>query len=134
MSGADPARIAWGEVGPRLLGRFARELGMVRRMQPPDAFYPVDAHRVWDLIRPGPLPTGATAIHLWQNLWRHYGIDPDRAYPAGSPYEQLLRRYHPEAAAAPRAPAYVPLLLFRSIPRRARMWVESRRRARRGPG
>ena len=129
----DPSAARWGELGPGPVSQVAKELTMERFMRPPETFFPVETRRFWDLIRPGPLWPEAVGVHLWQNLWRHHGIDPDRAYPAGSPYEQLLRRYHPEAAAAARAPAHVPLLLLRSIPRRARMWVQSRRRARRGP-
>lgn len=108
----------WGDFGPALLARAVEELSLEEAcLHPPDLFYPVDAPRFWDLMRPGPLPSGSLAVHLWHNLWRHYGVDPDRRFPAASPYEQLLTRYHPDAAAA-RRPVNVPLLLLRSIPKR----------------
>jgi hypothetical protein len=128
MAATDLSRVGYGETGPGLIHRAAEGLGLERFVQPQEVFYPVGASRVWDLIRPGALPTSAIAIHLWQNLWRHYGIDPDRRYPAESPYEQLLRHYHPEAAAAPRAVESVPMLLLRSLPHRARMWMDQRRK------
>lgn len=117
LSRIDLATTQWGEVGPRLMRRLAAELGLERFMLPPSTFYPVDAHRFWDLLRPGRLSSEAMGVHLWQNLWRDYGVDPDRRYPPGSPYEQLLGRFHPEAAAF-RPKANVSAVLLRSIPKR----------------
>jgi len=115
---ADQETVLWGEIGPSLLARMARELGMEGVMQPPSVFYPIDAKDFWHFIRPGYSAGDAVAVHLWAQLWRDYGLNPASRYPDGSLYEQLLRRYLPEASAASRQRVNVVAAELRSIPTR----------------
>jgi hypothetical protein len=102
-------------------------------MQPPPVFYPIDAEDFWRLIRPNQSAGGAVAVHLWAQLWRHYGLDPDCRYPETSLYEQLITRYLPEANDEPRTRVSVTAAICRSLPKRActGAWFWSRRMRRR---
>jgi len=115
----DRSRVQWGEIGPSLLGRMAKEVGIEAALQPPPVFYPFDAKDFWRFIRPGYGVGDAVAVHLWAQLWRHYGLDPAGRYPERSLYEQLLSGYLPEASAASRPRVSVLAAELRSIPKRA---------------
>jgi hypothetical protein len=125
----DLGRVRWGETGPRLVARTAKELGMGNDQEPPSVFYPIDAADFWQFIRPGRAIPDAVAVHFWAQLWRHYGIDPDGRYPETSIYEQLIARYLPEATTEARPRINVTLAMLRSIPRRISTgaWFWSRR-------
>lgn len=115
---ADPVQVKWGQIGPGLLRRSAAELGLLGSVQPREVFYPVPAARFWRFLRSGTLPETATGVHLWAQLWRHYGLDPDGRYPDTSIYEQLLRRFLPAAVAEPRRQVPVNWVMLRSLPTR----------------
>jgi hypothetical protein len=125
--------VRWGEIGPRLLRRMAQELGMEASMQPPSVFYDIDAADFWRLIRPRQTIPDGVAVHLWAQLWRHYGLNPDGRYPETSIYEQLIARYLPEASAEARPRVHVTAAILRSLPRRVStgMWFWSTRLRRR---
>jgi hypothetical protein len=130
---ADRDRVRWGEIGPRLLTRAVTALGMEEVVTPPSLLYPISADRFWALVRPGPLPDGAMAVHLWAQQWRHFGLDPAARYPDRSPYHLLVSRHLPEQARTARPIVNVPWLLFRSLPTRLRAavghrWARWRRR------
>ena len=130
---AEKHSVRWGEIGPRLLRRMAQELGMEASMQPPSVFYDIDAADFWRLIRPRQTIPDGVAVHLWAQLWRHYGLNPDGRYPETSIYEQLIARYLPEASAEARPRVHVTAAILRSLPRRVStgIWFWSTRLRRR---
>jgi hypothetical protein len=130
---AEKRSVRWGEIGPRLLRRMAQELGMEASMQPPSVFYDIDAADFWRLIRPRQTIPDGVAVHLWAQLWRHYGLNPDGRYPETSIYEQLIARYLPEAGTEARPRVNVTAAILRSLPRRVStgMWFWSSRMRRR---
>ncbi len=90
----DKNGIKWGDIGPNLVTQgFARHR-LWEHSLAPDAFCPVDWWNAGELVAPrGSVPAGTHAIHFWNEVWRHNGMDKDRAYPADSLYESLKRRY-----------------------------------------
>lgn len=125
----DLTRARWGETGPRLLARTAADLEMGKDTEPPPVFYPIDAADFWRFIRPAqPMPE-AVAVHLWAQLWRHYGLNPDGRYPESSIYERLIAKYLPEAMREARPRVNVTAAILRSVPRRISTgaWWWSRR-------
>ena len=91
---ADKSRLRWGEIGPTLATRAFLHHGLEGHALPPDAFYPVDWWRTRDLVTK-PLAVGpdSYAVHLWNGIWRHEGMDKDARYPEGCAYEQLKSRF-----------------------------------------
>jgi hypothetical protein len=114
----DRDRVRWGETGPRLVHRAVGALGMEGAVTPSSVLYPVSAERFWNLIRPGPLPPAASAMHLWAQQWRYFGLDPAARYPDASPYQQLITRHLPDVARSAGRVVSIPWLLVRSIPTR----------------
>ena len=106
---------------------------MEASMQPPSVFYDIDAADFWRLIRPGQTVPDGVALHLWAQLWRHYGLNPDGRYPETSIYEQLIARHLPEARSEARPRVNVTAAILRSLPRRIStgMWFWSSRLRRR---
>jgi hypothetical protein len=94
---ADRRTIRWGQVGPQLVTRAVAEvgptLGEQLQLLPPDTFSPIDYWEIERLINDQQLPSQAHAIHLFNEMWRRKGIDPDRRYNSDCIYEQLIRRY-----------------------------------------
>jgi hypothetical protein len=129
----DKSRVRWGELGPSLLGRMARELDMEEALQPPSVFYPIDANDFWRCIKPRQSIPDAIAVHLWAQLWRHYHLNPNGRYPETSIYERLIGKYLPEAATENRPRVNVTAAILRSVPRRVstRAWFWSKRVRRR---
>ena len=61
---------------------------------PVDVFCPVDFWNVPALVGPAlRLPAETRAVHLWNAMWRHHGMDKDAAYDGASLYERLKARY-----------------------------------------
>ena len=92
----DPDSIRWGEVGPRLLRVGVDTLGLKRFMHPPTVFSPVPFYEWRGLTEPLRRFTfGADvhAVHLWHQMWREHGVDPDGVFPDACVYEQLKRRF-----------------------------------------
>jgi hypothetical protein len=129
----DPATMRWGQTGPRLVRDVIDDLGLRSAVVAPEVFFPVSTEDFLQLVRPGRLTLGerTVAIHLWAQLWRHYGLDPNGRYPAESPYEAFIRQYLPEAAATSRHPVSVPRQWIRTAPRRAWIALQTSRRRRR---
>jgi hypothetical protein len=94
----DKNSISWGDIGPDLVTkRFARHR-LEEHALPPSAFCPVDWWEADRLVAPGGHePTGAHAVHFWNEVWHHNAIDKDASYPADSLYEILKRRYDVKA-------------------------------------
>jgi hypothetical protein len=99
----DRSRVTWGEIGPRLLSRAVAAATVPARILAPDAFYPVDFWRIWDLVTEAEVPGGCFAVHLWHSQWRLHLLDPDATYDPGCIYERLKSRYG--VSAPPGAPA-----------------------------
>jgi len=90
---ADPAKVRWGQMGPRLVARAIQEVDVAVRILDPPGFYPVDWWDVWRLIRSRETPPGEYSIHLWNSQWRRAGYNRDAVYATESIYEQLKRRH-----------------------------------------
>jgi hypothetical protein len=86
--------VRWGEVGPRLLDEGVRALGWQEDLAPTQAFSPVPFYDWQALIDPARIPSFGTdtyAVHLWHQMWRAGGVDPDGTFPESCLYEQLKR-------------------------------------------
>jgi hypothetical protein len=96
-----PETLQWGETGPRLVAEAIKACGLEACVQPPEVFCPV-ACKHWRMLleEEAPLPSfnKSSAIHLWNELWRRNDCAKDAAFPPGSLYEQLKRRYPPAQA------------------------------------
>lgn len=93
----DSATLVWGETGPRLLAEAVSRFNLNSYVAEPDVFCPVP-FREWKTVLD---PTGdmvspaqCHAVHLWNEMWRRSGCDKNAAYPAGSFYESLKRRFN----------------------------------------
>ena len=91
---ANPRAVRWGEMGPELVTRCFARHDLVAGALAPDVFYPVDWWNVRDLVtKPLNVPAESHAVHLWNQLWAHRGLDKDATYPPDCAYEELKRRY-----------------------------------------
>jgi F420-0:gamma-glutamyl ligase-like protein len=68
--------------------------GLTSLAFPPDAFCPVDWWEAPNLVA-APLPDKPAmfAVHLWNEVWRHLGMDKDASFAPECAYEELKRRY-----------------------------------------
>jgi hypothetical protein len=92
----DPDRVQWAEVGPLLLDEGIRTLGWQDDMYPVAAFNPVpfvDWRASIDPDRTLAFGADVYAVHLWHQMWRENGVDPDGRFPDACLYEQLKRRF-----------------------------------------
>jgi hypothetical protein len=92
----DAAAIQWGEIGPRLLQAGVNAFGWQDLLSPPRAFSPVSFYDWRTLIDPSSRPvfdTGVFAVHLWHQMWREAGVDPNADQPAGCLFEELKQRF-----------------------------------------
>lgn len=91
----DRDTVRWGEVGPRLLDEGVRALGYDEDLAPTQVFSPIAFYDWEALIRPNgarSFDPDTYAIHLWHQMWKAAGVDPDGAFPASSLYEQLKKQ------------------------------------------
>ena len=92
----NPDTLRWGEAGPRLLQTAINTLGWQSFVQLPDVFSPVPYYDWRRLIAPHntfAFGKEVHAIHLWHQMWREHGVDPDGSFPDGCLYEQLKRQF-----------------------------------------
>ena len=92
----DPAKLAWGETGPRLLDAAVAAFGLNSFVKEHQAFCPIkysDWERVLEPEFVLPTSQGLYAVHLWNEMWRRAGRDKNGAYHSGCIYEQMKRRY-----------------------------------------
>jgi len=85
--------LPWGTTGPKLIDRIVSELGMDDCVQPPEAFYEIDFDDFGRLFSNEELPDETYGLHLWQAMWKDYGIDVDGPFPASCLYERLRRKF-----------------------------------------
>jgi mannosyltransferase OCH1-like enzyme len=99
----NPARLVWGETGPRLMAKVVRKFSLKRYRQAHHVFCPVDYQEWRDVLKPGVgrlLDDRTYAIHLWNEMWRAAGQDKSAEYHPSCLYETLKRAYLPMMNAA----------------------------------
>jgi hypothetical protein len=92
----DPATLAWGEVGPRLVQATITRLGLQRYRLPPLAFCPVPFFEWSRLLEPGDLqdfPDSTFAVHLWNEMWRRSRRAKDDPGLPGCFYHRVFTDY-----------------------------------------
>ena len=93
---ADKGMIGWGELGPCAITEAVNKFGFKQFVKDTTAFNLIQS---WDVQRflttkdPVVIPESTYAVHLWNEMWRREGYDPDGTYPVDCLYEQLKRRY-----------------------------------------
>ncbi len=92
-SAADPTRLRWGQMGPRLVAKAVAAVDTPVRILDPNAFYPINHWQAWRLVRERKVPIHSYSIHLWNSKWRREGLSPDAVYDPRSIYEQLKRKH-----------------------------------------
>lgn len=100
---ADPAGAAWGQYGPKLMGRSIAKFGLDRYLKPAAVFCPL-AFDEWEaVLAPGEIAFGPEthALHLWNEMWRRAGYDKANTYSAGCVFERLKRTFLPGRPDAP---------------------------------
>ncbi len=88
----------WGVWGPLMLTHFVARHGLLDRVQPLDAFYPVTFRERTLFLRSAQraearLTARTTALHLWASNKRELGLRHGGLPPKGSFLEQLVRRH-----------------------------------------
>jgi mannosyltransferase OCH1-like enzyme len=92
----DPARLRWGETGPRLLDAAVKHFSLEKYLKPHEVFCPLgyldwasaldpDEHHVFD--------RATYAVHLWNEMWRRGQRDKNEQYHPNCLYEQFKRKY-----------------------------------------
>lgn len=100
----NPARLVWGETGPKLMARAVRKFSLSRYRKAHYVFCPVDYMEWRSVLEPTvtkPLDEGTFAIHLWNEMWRAAGQAKNEQYHPDCLYEELKRSYLPIASPAP---------------------------------
>jgi mannosyltransferase OCH1-like enzyme len=90
-----PQELIWGETGPRLLGEAVRKFSLEKFKKPHQFFCPI-GYSDWEtLIESGQnaMTNDTYAIHLWNEMWRHWAKDKNAHYPSDCLYEQLKKDY-----------------------------------------
>lgn len=92
----DKEKLAWDEVGPKLLGEAVERHGLERYMLPASAFcaIPVDfCYMVFEPQHQFVFDKDTYAIHLWHDIWRRRNWDIDANHAPECLYEQLKARF-----------------------------------------
>jgi Glycosyltransferase sugar-binding region containing DXD motif len=92
----DPARITWGDTGPRLIEQNIRRFGLEANVQRSHVFCPLDFfewQRSLDPTATWSFPDSTRAIHLWNEMWRRAGKEKDAPYHSECLYENLRAKY-----------------------------------------
>ena len=98
----NPARLVWGETGPRLMAKAVKKFGLERYKTSYQTFCPIDYEQWRKLVQPGGdllFDERTYAIHLWNEMWRLAGQDKNAKYHQTCLYEKLKRTYLPISAA-----------------------------------
>ena len=94
----NPARLVWGETGPRLMAKAVKKFGLEKYKQTAQAFCPVD-YEQWDkVLQPDVellFDERTYAVHLWNEMWRVAGQEKNAQYHQTCLYEKLKRNYLP---------------------------------------
>jgi len=107
--------MAIDETGPQLLQRVLGRAGVAEYAQLPEVFAPVPWNAAWQSLRSRRerfsldelkqrlrrphlsirLTKRSVAVHLWNEMWRHDGIDKNTRHHPTCLYEKLQRRFSP---------------------------------------
>ncbi|HEX9859489.1 MAG TPA: hypothetical protein VGA75_14105, partial [Paracoccaceae bacterium] len=95
----------WGVWGPMMITHFVHKLGLVDKVQPLDAFYPVTFPERLKFLRRAAVVEDAltprtTALHVWASNKRELGLRHMGLPPAGSFFTTLVEKHgiRPEVA------------------------------------
>lgn len=92
----NPEQLVWGETGPRLIDEAVRALSLEKQIRPHQIFCPLgyaDWHKVLEADANLNIVDGASAIHLWNEMWRAAGQDKNAQYHPDCLYERLKQEY-----------------------------------------
>lgn len=92
----DPATLVWGATGSALLNEAIRHHGMQHHQLALTAFGPVNYDDFNRIADPGFDPDSlrdSYAVHLWNQMWMHEGLDPQHIAARDSLYAFLCQRY-----------------------------------------
>lgn len=95
-SNRDPAKLSWGEIGPKLLGQAVREFSLEAYVKPPEVFCPVGYADWADVLDPAltiSFNETTYAVHLWNEFWRRNGRDKNNSYDSACLYEKLCGHF-----------------------------------------
>lgn len=85
--------LQWGVVGPRLLGTAVKKFNLSQKVEDRGAFCMIAPFNVKLFIAPGiawcDLPSNMYGLHLWNEAWKHFGIDKKDSFEKSCIYEQL---------------------------------------------
>lgn len=90
--------VIWGEIGPRLLHEAITRFGLTAHLVAPEVFNPIDYSAFRDFQAPGfdsRRLAHAYGVHLWNQKWTTYALDPDYDGADDSLYAGLRRQYLP---------------------------------------
>jgi mannosyltransferase OCH1-like enzyme len=92
----NPARLVWGETGPKLMAKAVKKFGLDEYKMSHQAFCPIDYEEWHKVLQPGfelSFDERIYAIHLWNEMWRMAGQDKNARYHESCIYENLKRTY-----------------------------------------
>jgi hypothetical protein len=91
--------VTWGQTGPRLLTSLFSQQNQIAAVLPPSAFYPLRWEHWLDTLDPAKtaelheLTKNSFAIHLWNEMFRHGGVQKIVAPPRLSFLRELLVKH-----------------------------------------
>jgi len=94
--GQDKETLAWGTVGPRLVSKAANALSLSDFTRPWRLFNPIGFEQVGMLFDEtfGDMDlSDSYTIHLWNEMWRRYNLDKNKAYDPNCLFEKLKKKY-----------------------------------------
>lgn len=92
----DKTTIVWGEIGPRLVDQAIGRFNLERFRLEPDVFNPIDYSSFRDVQAPGfehARLSRSYGVHLWNQKWKTYCLNPDYDGAPDSLYATLRRQY-----------------------------------------
>ena len=101
----------WGEIGPTLVTRLVRELGLTERVSNTHVAYPIHFSKAGQMFDPAAreevetATRRATFLHLWNTTVREVGLPDFLGPPSGSYLDSLFQRFGLAEAFTMRMPA-----------------------------
>ena len=92
----DKGTLKWGEIGPKLLHRKVKELGMEEYLVETVEYNPLKGTEVSKLFDPHVnlnYELTSKTVHLWNEIWRRFGVDKNAQYHPESFIEKNKRRF-----------------------------------------
>ena len=96
-AGAPTAK--WGDIGPNLVTRLVRELGLMGQVSDMHIAYPIHFSKAGQMFDPAAreeveqATREATFLHLWNSTLREFGLPEFLGPPAGSYLDALFQRF-----------------------------------------